>query len=133
MKILETTKARLVTFSTIFASLAVIGAFMGNVDQAVDDAIMTPAEHAADVQGLSATLGSIDNKLDRSAAREAVVAIRNIMAGACEGDGTISERGQEVIEEQLRIYSSYYDKELAIGVCHDGKYISRANARLLGL
>lgn len=133
MKLLETAKARLGTFAALFASLAAIGVFLSDLDQAVDDAIITPAEHASDIVGLTSTLTTIDSKLDRSAAREAVVAIKNIMANACAGDGAISERGQEVIDEQLGIYSNYYGKELAIGVCHEGQYITQTNARLLGL
>ena len=133
MKLLETANARLALFAGAFASLAAVGAWIADAGQFLDDAIITPAEHASDIVGLTSTLDTIDSKLDRSAAREAVVAIKNIMANACAGDGAISERGQEVIDEQLGIYSNYYGKELAIGVCHEGQYITQTNARLLGL
>ena len=120
-------------FIALFTVLGIVAAGVTFVDVSV----MTEDEHNADVSQnmavIQTTLAEIKQNTVKQNGRIARETIWSHFQTACENNRAISEIAQQVIEEWKVKYEESENREYPDPVCHEGKLLTRTDARMRGL
>ena len=122
MSLLDSANKRLGIFAAAIVSLSAIGVFISDAGQAVDEAVMSHAEHDTDPRfnQANAKLDMLIKQSLSTRARIAADSIKTILRDSCERTSGLSERGLEIIEGEQAHYEAYYDRRMGCRVHADG-------------